>query len=72
MQRIDKTMTFDVDKWEADREEGIQRYLTPSVEEQTALVLAGKCPHNKGWYYDGHSHNSEAYECVLCKETKYW
>jgi hypothetical protein len=65
-------MTYDLDRLVYSREESIQRYLTPSKEEQTALVLAGKCPHNKGWRYDGHSHNSEAYECVLCRETKYW
>ena len=49
-----------------------EKYLTPSPEEQTFLILQGKCPHNKGWTYDGHSHNDEAYRCRLCGETKWY
>lgn len=45
--------------------------LTPSKEEQAFLVLQGKCPHNKGWSYAGHSHNSDAYECKICREMKF-
>lgn len=59
-------------EWERKHEEGIQRALTPSPEEQTALILAGKCPHNKGFSEIGHGHNSTAYECKLCRETKWW
>lgn len=47
-------------------------HLTPSKEEQTALLLAGKCPHNKGWRYAGHSHNDDAYECKLCRKIEFW
>lgn len=50
----------------------MDRILTPSKEEQTILILAGKCPHNKGWEYTGHGHNDDAYECKLCKEIKWW
>jgi hypothetical protein len=46
--------------------------LTPSLEEQTLRILQGKCPHNKGWTDMGHSHNSNAYECKLCSEMRFW
>ena len=42
-------------------------HLTPAAEEQTFLILQGKCPHNQGWRYVGHSHNDDAYECRLCR-----
>lgn len=45
--------------------------LTPSLEEQTMLILAGKCPHNKGWRYAGHGHNDDAYTCALCGEMEW-
>ena len=54
------------------KQDGVERYLTPSKDEQVLLILQGKCPHNKGWKYDGHGHNSEAYTCILCDETKWW
>lgn len=47
-------------------------WLSPSEEEQTKLILEGKCPHNRGWNDLGHGHNSTCYECVLCKQTKWW
>ncbi|HEY6435444.1 MAG TPA: hypothetical protein VIY47_02560 [Ignavibacteriaceae bacterium] len=46
--------------------------LTPSKEEQILLVLAGKCPHNKGWDYDGHGHNDDYYRCRMCGDIKTW
>jgi hypothetical protein len=49
----------------------IMKWLTPSEEEQTFLILQGKCPHNKGWRYAGHGHNDDAYDCNLCGETKW-
>ncbi len=52
--------------------EEVEDYLTPSKEEQTLLILQGKCPHNKGWNYAGHSHNDDAYECRLCKKIKFF
>lgn len=42
------------------------KYLTPTPEEQTFLILQGKCPHNEGWSYGGHGHNDEWYVCVKC------
>jgi hypothetical protein len=48
------------------------KVFTPDEEEQTKLVLEGKCPHNKGWRYMGHGHNDEAYECKLCKMMKFY
>lgn len=53
-------------------EEEMERILTPSKEEQTLLILQGKCPHNQGWRYDGHGHNEDAYECKMCKAIKWW
>lgn len=50
---------------------GEPAYLTPTEEEQSLLVLQGKCPHNNGWRYGGHGHNSEAWECMLCRTTKW-
>lgn len=44
----------------------VDKFLTPSHEEQVVLVLAGKCPHNGGWFYHSHGHNSKAYKCNLC------
>jgi len=45
--------------------------LTPSEEEQVMLVLAGKCPHNKGWLYTGFACaiDSYVYECVICDKV---
>lgn len=48
----------------------IQKWLTPSEEEQAWLILQGKCPHNGGWRYGGHGHNDEWYQCKLCGDTK--
>lgn len=53
-------------------EEQMESILTPKPEEQTFLILQGKCPHNKGWSYLGHGHNDDAYGCRLCGETKWW
>lgn len=50
----------------------IEKWFTPSKEEQTALVLAGKCPHNKGWHYAGHSHNDDGYACILCGKMEWY
>jgi len=52
-------------------DDSVEKYLTPSPEEQTFRILEGKCPHNKGWTYAGHGHNDEAYTCRLCGETKW-
>ncbi len=49
-----------------------EHVLTPTAEEQSILILQGKCPHNKGWNYDGHSHNDSAYKCRLCGELKFY
>ena len=54
------------------RDDRIDQYLTPSVEDQTILVLEGKCPHNKGWNYAGHSHNDDAYRCNLCGQVEFY
>lgn len=43
--------------------------LTPSEEEQTLLILQGKCPHNQGWRYVGHGHNDDCYECMICGKS---
>lgn len=48
----------------------IYKGLTPDPEEQTALILAGKCPHNKGWDYMGPRRGDGAYRCILCKDYK--
>jgi hypothetical protein len=52
--------------------EEVQHFLTPTKEEQVLLILAGKCPHNAGWEYVGHGHNDDAYECLLCRESKWY
>ena len=54
------------------RHRNIEKYLTPSKEEQLILILSNKCPHNKGWKYDGHSHNDDAYKCKLCGEIEWY
>jgi hypothetical protein len=54
------------------RQNQIEDYFTPDEEEQVRLVLEGKCPHNKGWSWAGHSHNSDAYECNLCKLVEWY
>jgi hypothetical protein len=50
----------------------VEEWLTPSSEEQLLLVLAGKCPHNRGWDLHGHGHNSAAYKCVLCGKIDWY
>ena len=50
----------------------IEKFLTPSEEEQTLLILKGECPHNKGWEYTGHGHNDIAYQCRLCNALKFY
>jgi len=45
--------------------------LTPSEEEQMIAILSGKCPHNQGWQYAGHSHKDDAYACAICGEFFY-
>ena len=43
--------------------------LTPSPEEQTFLILSGKCPHNKGWTYIGkRGDDDEFWACKSCAE----
>jgi hypothetical protein len=53
-------------------DEEAERILTPKPEEQTLLLLQGKCPHNQGWTYDGHGHNDDAYKCRACGHIKFW
>jgi hypothetical protein len=53
-------------------EEQMEQIFTPKKEEQTLLVLQGKCPHNEGWRNAGHGHNDDAYECLLCGHTRWW
>jgi hypothetical protein len=50
----------------------IDKILTPDKEDQTVLILSGKCPHNKGWVYKGHSHNDDAYSCILCGKLEFY
>jgi hypothetical protein len=50
--------------------EATERF-TPTKEEQTALVLAGKCPHNKGWTYVGHA-RADFYECRLFRVEEWY
>ncbi len=50
----------------------VERYLTPSEEEQVKLVLEGKCPHNQGWTFHGFGHNSNAYKCNLCGHLEWY
>lgn len=47
-------------------QEAAENWLTPSKEEQAWLILKGECPHNRGWIYEGHGHNSSFYRCALC------
>jgi hypothetical protein len=53
-------------------DQNYSQYLTPSKEEQIILILAGKCPHNEGWAYEGHSHNESLYKCALCGVTMWY
>jgi len=53
------------------KQEGKYEWLTPSPEDQTFLILQGKCPHNQGWRYIGRGHNDDFYECRLCGEIKF-
>lgn len=46
--------------------------FTPCEEEQTMLILQGKCPHNRGWKWVGHGHNDDAYECILCGQMEFY
>ena len=55
-----------------EKHQKVEAWLTPSKEEQLILILKGKCPHNKGWKYDGHGHTDDAYICCLCKELKWY
>ncbi len=50
----------------------IERWLTPSEEDQALLVLQGKCPHNQGWKFSCFGHNDTAYDCVLCGHTEWY
>lgn len=54
------------------KQEEADKIFTPSEEEQTLRVLKGLCPHNKGWRYDGHGHNDEAWKCNLCGEIEWY
>ena len=47
-------------------EDIVMRYLTPSMVEQQKLISKGECPHNQGFSYGGHGHNSDCYECNVC------
>ncbi|HET8688566.1 MAG TPA: hypothetical protein VFM18_18285 [Methanosarcina sp.] len=51
-------------------DEEANRLFTPSKEEQTLLILQGKCPHNKGWDWFGHGHNYDTYKCRLCGQEE--
>jgi len=43
----------------------------PDQEEQVALILAGKCPHNLPWKrYYSYCHNDDHYECTLCGKVE--
>ena len=50
----------------------IEKYLTPSKEEQILRSIRGECPHNKGWSFDCICHNSKAYSCNLCGEIEFY
>lgn len=50
----------------------IQKFFTPSKEEQINLILAGKCPHNQGWMFHAIGHNDKSYECKLCGDIKFY
>jgi hypothetical protein len=50
----------------------IERYLTPSEEEQVKLILRGECPHNAGWTFKGFGHNDKAYKCNLCSKVEWY
>lgn len=50
----------------------IEKFLTPSEEEQLARILNGLCPHNKGWMFHAFVHNDKAYKCVGCGELKFY
>lgn len=52
--------------------ESAHKALTPKKEEQLLRLLQGKCPHNKGWTWIGHSHNDDAYRCNLCRTIDYF
>lgn len=45
------------------------KYFTPGLECQTLRILEDKCPHNKGWTWEGHGHNDDCYKCKQCGET---
>ena len=51
---------------------GEPKHFTPTKEEQTFLVLQGKCAHNNGWKYIGHGHNDEGWDCKICGHTKWY
>lgn len=50
----------------------IEKFLTPTEDEQVALVLQGKCPHNKGWMFHAFGHNDKSYKCLECGELKFY
>lgn len=50
----------------------VEKFLTPTEDEQVALVLQGKCPHNKGWMFHAFGHNDKSYKCVECGELKFY
>jgi hypothetical protein len=45
-------------------------WLSPSKEEQSLLVLQGKCPHNQGWIYLGRYGDDITYICRSCGQHK--
>ena len=47
-------------------QDAAENWLTPTEKEQAWRILKGECPHNKGWHYEGHGHNSSYYRCALC------
>lgn len=53
-------------------DDNAHKAFTPSEEEQTLLILQGRCPHNQGWRWDGHGHNDDAYKCNICGEIEWY
>jgi len=45
-------------------------WLAPTKEEQTLLILQGKCPHNQGWTYIARYADEILYKCRMCGESK--
>lgn len=46
--------------------------FTPPEHIQTFRILQGLCPHNTGWVLIGHSHNEDAFRCLLCGQIEFY